>query len=150
MEPSETAERTSSQREMRSIDLPSRIRAFPPPQTVRAFLAIEAASFLLAASIHAGGLVHGYDHHEAMMAERIIGAVLLAGLATTWLRPRLTSPVALGVQAFALLGTLVGIGTIVAGFGPRTVPDIVYHVAIVVVLAVGIGIAWRMRGSDLN
>lgn len=111
-------------------------------------LGIEAASFLLAAAVHAGLLVGGYEHYEAMVAESVIGTVLLVGLATTWVRPRSAFTAAAGVQAFALLGTLVGLWTIVVGVGPRTVPDVVYHVVIVIVMAVGIHVAWQARGAD--
>jgi hypothetical protein len=41
-------------------------------------------------------------------------------------------------QAFALLGTLIGVFTIAVGVGPRTTPDIAYHIAIVVVLIWGL------------
>ena len=115
---------------------------------IRVLLGVEAASFLLAASIHAGVLVGGYEHSEAMIAESVIATVLFVGLGTTWLRPRSTFTVAAGVQTFALLGTLVGLWTMVVGVGPRTVPDVVYHVVIVTVLAVGIRTAWRNRGTD--
>ena len=49
----------------------------------------------------------------------------------------------LSAQAFTLFGTMVGIFTIVIGVGPRTIPDIVYHVAIVIVLVTGLVVARR-------
>ncbi len=49
--------------------------------------------------------------------------------------------VGLAAQAFALLGTLVGIFTIAIGIGPRTVPDLVYHATIVGVLVWGLTVA---------
>lgn len=112
-------------------------------QMIRAFLLFEAAAFMLAALIHKGFLVEGYEHAEAHVAESIIAAVLFGGLLLTlFLRPW-TRNVALAVQGFALLGTLVGIFTIIVGVGPRTVPDIVYHVAIVAVLIWGLTVARR-------
>jgi hypothetical protein len=45
------------------------------------------------------------------------------------------------VQLVALLGTMVGIFTIIVGVGPRTVPDVIYHISIAVVLAMGIAVA---------
>lgn len=41
----------------------------------------------------------------------------------------------------ALLGTLVGIVTIIMGIGPQSVPDVVYHIFIVAVLAWGLAMA---------
>lgn len=116
-------------------------------QTMRALLGAEGISFLLAAAVHAGVLITGYEHREAMLAESVLGTVLLVGLAVTLVRPRSLFAVAAGVQAFALLGTLVGIWTIIVGIGPRTLPDVVYHVVIVVALVAGIVLAWRNRGA---
>lgn len=120
----------------------------PLKRTMRALLGVEGASFLLAAIIHAGMLIQGYEHQEAMIAEGVIGTVLLAGLAISLVRPRSMFSIAAVAQAFALLGTLVGVWTIVIGIGPRTVPDIVYHVVIVVILAVGLRVAWQARGTE--
>lgn len=120
----------------------------PLKRTTRALLGVEGASFLLAAMIHAGMLVQGYEHQEAMIAEGIIGTVLLVGLAMTWVRPRSMFSIAAVVQAFALVGTLVGAWTIIIGIGPRTIPDIVYHVVIVVMLVMGLGVTWRARGTE--
>lgn len=117
-------------------------------RTMRALLGVEGVSFLLAAMIHAGILIHGYEHQEAMIAEGVIGAVLLVGLTMTWVRPRSMFSIAAVVQAFALLVTLVGAWTIIVGVGPRTAPDIIYHVIILVVLVVGLGVAWRARGTN--
>jgi branched-subunit amino acid permease len=48
-------------------------------------------------------------------------------------------------QGFALLATCVGLFTIAVGVGPRTVPDVAYHVAIVIVLLWGLMVARRAR-----
>jgi hypothetical protein len=53
-------------------------------------------------------------------------------------RPPAARTAALAAQGFALAGTLVGIFTIIVGVGPRTVPDVVYHVAIVAALIAGL------------
>ena len=63
----------------------------------------------------------------------------------TWIRAISPRVVALTAQGFALLGTLVGVFAIVKGFGPRSMPDIIYHVAIILVLAVGLVVASRTR-----
>jgi hypothetical protein len=118
----------------------------------RWFVLAEAASFATAALVHFGVLFHGYEHGKAGTAESVIAAVLLAGLALTWIRPASTRSAGLAVQAFALLGTLVGVFTIAVGVGPRTVPDVAYHVAIVAVLAWGLVAAARSapQGRSLH
>jgi hypothetical protein len=111
---------------------------------VRLLLLVEALTFFAAAMVHAGVLATGYEHHAARIAESVIGTVLLAGLLTSWLRPDLTRAAGLVVHGFALLGTLVGIVTIIVGVGPRSTPDVMYHVAIVILLAWGLRVAWRL------
>lgn len=115
---------------------------------IRSLMFLEAAAFLAAALIHTGLLVAGYEHREARIAETVIAAVLLAGAAVTWVRPRSTRRAALAAQGFALLGTLVGIVTIAIGIGPRSVADVVYHVAIVIVLVAGLILAARTPSGD--
>jgi hypothetical protein len=113
-------------------------------QVIRTFLLAEAATFVVAALIHSGWLMSGYEHHEARVAESIIAAVLLAGAALAWLRPMWTRAAGLVAQGFALFLTLVGIVTIAVGIGPRTPLDIVYHVVIVAVLVWGLIVARRV------
>lgn len=116
--------------------------------TIRRFLALEAIAFVIAALAHAGVLLSGYAHRQARIAESVIAAVLLAGLAYSWLRPSSIRRTGLVVQGFALLGTLVGAFTIAIGIGPRTVPDIVYHVGLLVVLSWGLVLAARRELSE--
>jgi len=87
---------------------------------MRGFLALQTAVFVSAALMHTGVLVHGYEHSAARTAESIIALVLLIGLAGTAVAPGFGRRIALGVQGFALLGTAVGLFTIVIGVGPRT------------------------------
>lgn len=108
---------------------------------------LEILVFALASLLHGGVFVDGYEHHEAHLAEMVIAAVLLVGLLIAGFRPRLATRVILVVQAFALLGTLVGIFTITIGVGPRTVPDIVFHLVMVPLLIWGLVLAWRWRMS---
>ena len=112
-------------------------------QTILLFLLGEGASFVLAALVHAGVLTHGYEHRQAAIAESTIGLVLLAGLGLAWAWPARDRLIGLIAQGFALLGTLVGLFTIAVGIGPRTVPDLVYHGAILVTLAWGLVVAAR-------
>lgn len=112
-------------------------------RTVRAFILFEAITFVAAALIHFGMLFDAYRHREAGTAESVIAGVLLVGLGLTWARPPWRRRAAIGAQAFAILGVLVGLFTIAVGVGPRTALDITYHVAILVVLVVGLATALR-------
>jgi hypothetical protein len=51
-------------------------------------LLLEAATFLLAALVHFGIGLTGYEHREASIAESVIAAVLLSGVVLTWVAPR--------------------------------------------------------------
>jgi hypothetical protein len=112
-------------------------------RTLRLLLLSEAATFVVAAAIHFGAFLDGYEHTKAGRAESVIAVVLLAGFAFTFAGPRRARQAAIAAQAFAILGVCVGRFTIALGVGPRTVLDVVYHVAIVAVLAIGLAIALR-------
>jgi hypothetical protein len=110
------------------------------------FLAIEVVGFALAALVHAGVLLEGYQHHEARIAETVIAAVLLFGLIGSLAAPARTRAIGLGVQAFALLGTCVGIFTMIIGVGPQSGFDIALHAGFVTVLIAGL-LAARQAGA---
>jgi hypothetical protein len=112
-------------------------------EKIRRFMLFEAAAFIAASIVHSGALIERYAHWEARVAETVIALVLLVGLTWSRLRPDQTRRAGLVAQGFALVGTLVGIFTIVVGVGPRTAPDVVYHLGIVAVLAWGVTIAAR-------
>ena len=112
-------------------------------RTLRILLLIEAATFVAAASIHFGALLDGYEHHKAGTAETVIAVVLIAGFVLGFLVPARAAFI--GAQAFATLGVCVGLFTIAVGVGPRTVPDVAYHFAILAVLSAGLAAAVRQR-----
>ncbi|SRR5436189_1146959 len=112
-------------------------------RAIRLFLLFEAATFVVAALSHFGILLSGYEHRAAGTAESVIAGVLLVGCATTWVGRAFTRGIGLAAQTFALLGTLVGLFTIAIGVGPRSVPDLAYHVSIVAVLIWGLVVAKR-------
>jgi hypothetical protein len=114
-------------------------------QSVKLFLALEAAAFLAASLVHFGIMIDGYQHQKAGTAEGVIGLVLLAGLVLTLIRPLSSRTIGLAVQAFALLGTFVGLFTIAIGVGPQTKPDILLHIALVTLLVSGLVVVWRSR-----
>jgi hypothetical protein len=112
---------------------------------VRSFLLVEAAAFFLAALVHGGVLVQGYEHWKAGTAESVIGAVLLVGLIVSYAAPRSSRTAGLFAQGFALLGTCVGLFTIAIGIGPRTAFDLVLHAFFVAILIVGLVLVARGR-----
>jgi hypothetical protein len=114
-----------------------------PIATSRAFLGVEALAFTIASMVHAGYLARGYAHRNAHIAETIIAIVLAAGLVATWAAPSHWRRASTWAQGFALVATLVGIATIGIGVGPRTVPDVIYHIAMVILLAWGLAVVRR-------
>jgi hypothetical protein len=112
-------------------------------RSIPTLLFVEAVVFAVAALVHFGVLVDGYQHAQARLAESLISVTLLGGLAVGLLRPAWARSAALVAQGLALLGTLVGMAMIAIGVGPRTIPDVVYHVGIVIVLVWGLTVAQR-------
>jgi hypothetical protein len=106
-------------------------------------LFLEASAFALAALVHFGVLVAGFQHSEARIGETVISLILVGGLAVALARPASTARAALVSQALALAGTLIGVFTIAVGVGPRTIPDVVYHLAMVGILTWGLRLASR-------
>lgn len=117
-------------------------------QTIRGFLLVEGITFAVAGTIHAGRLIDGYAHGQAAIAESVIAGALVAGCGLTLIWPERTRSFGVAAQAFALLGTLVGVFTIAVGVGPRTAPDIAYHAVIVVVLGLGLVVTARTTAAN--
>jgi hypothetical protein len=115
---------------------------------IQLFLLFEGVAFMTASLSHFGVLMHGYEHRQAGTAESVIGIVLLIGFLLTWILPGWTRGIGMAVQAFALLGTCVGIFTIAIGVGPRTLPDIGFHVAIVIALIAGLIVTYKQLGAN--
>ncbi len=114
-------------------------------QAIRLFLLLEAIGFAAASLVHSGVLIGGYEHAQARVAEGVIAVVLVIGLLLTFVNQAWTRPVGLAAQGFAILGTLVGLFTIAVGIGPRTVPDLVFHAGILVLLVWGLIVTGRAR-----
>ena len=112
---------------------------------IRLFLLFEGIAFIIASLIHLGVLMRGHEHRPAGTAEGLIGIVLLMGFVLTWVLSRWTRGIGIAVQAFALVGTCVGIYTIAIGVGPRTIPDIAFHFAIVIALIAGLIVTFRAQ-----
>jgi hypothetical protein len=116
--------------------------------TIRRFLLLEGAGFVLAALVHSGVLVRGYEDAGAATAEGVIGAVLLAGLALSWALPARTRTIGIATQGFALMGTFIGAFVAVIGVGPSTPPDVAFHVGMLLALFWGLVVAARADRPD--
>ncbi|WFU50614.1 hypothetical protein [Sinorhizobium terangae] len=119
-----------------------------PVPSIRSILGLEAILFAAASLVHAGILYQGYEHSRAATAEGVIAAVLILGLLACIFAPRRTRLIALAVQGFALLGTLVGAFTIAVGIGPQTTADKTFHIILLVVLVVGLVVIFRSPRSE--
>jgi hypothetical protein len=104
----------------------------------KSLLGAQAALFFLASLVHRGVLVQGFEHTQAAIAETVIAVVLATGLVTCMIRPDATRKIAIGVQGFALLGTLVGATMIAIGIGPRTPLDLGLHAVMLAMLIYGL------------
>lgn len=113
--------------------------------SIRVLLSLEALGFATAALVHAGALLQGYEHREAMVAESVIAVVLVLGLVGGAIAPPRRRAVALAVQGFALMGTLVGIVMIAVGIGPQSAFDVVLHTGFVALLIAGLAATARFR-----
>lgn len=112
-------------------------------RAIRLLLLIEGIGYVVAGTIHAGAPGAGAAHRQASIAESVIAVVLLVGFALTWIAPAQTRRIGIGAQGFALLLTLVGAFTIAIGVGPRTVPDVLFHIGVLVALIAGLLVAAR-------
>ena len=110
---------------------------------LRGFLLAEAGLLVAASLVHSGLLVQGHAHSQARIAEAVIAAVLLAAWALSFAWPGRTRQLALLAQAFAFVGTLVGLSTIIIGIGPQSAPDKVFHFALLGLLLAGLRVARR-------
>jgi hypothetical protein len=105
---------------------------------IQLLLFVEAAVFGAASLVHRGLLIAGLEHRRATTAEMVIAVVLLAAFAIVSIRPMWLGRVGLAAQGFALLGTMVGVVMIAIGVGPQTVPDVLLHAGLVVLLVAGL------------
>lgn len=105
-------------------------------------LAIEAVAFIVASLVHFGVLLDGYEHDKMRIAE-----VLLLRFGVSLARPDVPRAADITAQAFALVGTLVGLFTIAIGIGPRVALDLSHQAGILRVL--GWGPLWALRGDSV-
>src|SRR5438132_8892202 len=118
----------------------SLVQGFGTTWRIRSCLLLQIAILLSMVSIHFGLLTGGYRHGSAGRAELLIAAVLVAGLLLTWTPRPWSRRSATAVQAFGILGVLVGLSTIAIGVGPRTMLDFTLNAALLLTLIVGLAI----------
>jgi hypothetical protein len=105
--------------------------------TIRGFLLVQIAIFLVMVLIHFGLLIVGYRHRNAGATESMLAAVLVAGLLLTWI-PRWSRRAATVAQSFGTVGVLLGLFTIALGIGPRTILDLTLNGALLLTLIAGL------------
>lgn len=111
--------------------------------TLRWIMALGAVSLLAAAALHAGLVIPG-PFDDAARFETGFAAVLLVGLGLTFIGPGWARWGGLAATALALVGACIGLFVALRGIGPNTVPDLVYHVALIALLVTGVVVAWRV------
>ena len=116
---------------------------------LRLIMAVAACSLLVAAALHAGLVISG-PFNDAAMYETTIAVILLVGLGLTSIAPTGTRWISLVALAISLVGASIGLYLALRGIGPNTVPDIVYHFALVALLVIGLVVAWRVEDDPMR
>ncbi|WSH63281.1 hypothetical protein U8Q05_16520 [Rhizobium ruizarguesonis] len=109
---------------------------------------IETCLYAIASLTHAGFVLEGHEHRQAMIAEAVISAVLLLGLISLGLDRSWSRTAAIFAQSFALLGTIVGAFTIAVGVGPQTTLDYITHAVMILLLVTGL--VWLARSRSAS
>jgi hypothetical protein len=112
-------------------------------RTVRGFLLLQIAMFLVLMTIHFDLLIGGHGHPAAATTESVIALVLLLGLLLTWTPPPWRQRAATAAQSFGALGVLVGLFTFALGIGPRTILDLSLNVVLLLTLIAGLAVTKR-------
>jgi hypothetical protein len=110
-------------------------------QRIRVFLFVEGLAFSLAAFVHVGLPVEGYEHREAVILESVLASILFLGFLLTWINPSWARRTGIAVQGMALLGTVISRFSIIAGDGSWTILDLVFYRAIMAGLIWGLVVA---------
>ncbi|QPD04046.1 MAG: hypothetical protein Nkreftii_001820 [Candidatus Nitrospira kreftii] len=108
---------------------------------IRMFLFAEAAAFAIAAIIHAGLPAEEDGHRDAIIFESVLAGILFLGYSLTLYNRSWTRQIGIVFQGIALLGTVVGRFSIIAGAGPMIVFDLVFYRAITAILLWGLIVA---------
>jgi hypothetical protein len=111
--------------------------------TLRLIMALAAASLLVAAALHAGLVIEG-PLDQAAMYETGVAVILVIGLGMTFVGPAWARWGGLAATVLALGGASIGLYVAIRGIGPNTLADMIYHVALIALLLLGIVVAWRL------
>jgi hypothetical protein len=101
---------------------------------------------LIAAALHSGIVIPG-PFEQAAIYEGSLGVILALAFGLTFLAPTSARAIAVAAQGLTLVGASLGLYLALRGAAPDTPLDIVYHVALIGLLLVGIGVAWRVPTS---
>jgi hypothetical protein len=116
-------------------------------RALRLVMLVQAASLLVAAALHAG-LVMAGPFDQAAVYEASLGVLLLLALGLSFVVSSQSAGLAaLAAQALTLAGASLGVYLALLGVAPDSTLDIVYHVALIGLLIVGLVLAWRVRAS---
>ncbi len=114
---------------------------------IRILVVFDAVVFLPAALLHLGARIRG--GFTVLAEPRIVPAAIVEGLCgvvfalsayALFTRGAWAWPAAISAHVLALAGVLLGMYALVAGWGPRTTANDVYHRALVLVLVVGLAL----------
>jgi len=104
----------------------------------RMFLFAEALAFTVAALIHTGLPAEEYGRRDAIVFESVLAGILFLGYSSSRYDQSWTRSIGLAVQGIALLGTVIGRFSIIAGAGPAIIFDLVFYRAITFILLWGL------------
>lgn len=104
----------------------------------RTFLFAEAAAFAIAAVLHAGLPAEEYGHPDAIIFDSVLAGILFLGYSLSRYDQSWTRRIGIAVQGIALLGTVIGRFSIIAGAGPTIIFDLVFYRAITFILLWGL------------
>jgi hypothetical protein len=133
---------------MTARDLIDRPAGADTTGALRPIMAVAALSLLVVAALHAGLIFPG-PFNDAAMYETGVASVLIVGLGLTFIGPASARWGGLVATVLALAGASIGLYMALRGLGPNTVPDIVYHVALIALLLAGVAAAWRVPSRRL-
>lgn len=127
------------------------------PAALRDLLAVESATFVLAAGLHAGlhiplGFVTLSEPVivPATIVEGAIGIALGISAYGALSRRRWAEPAAISATAVAIGGVLLGIAALTLGWGPQTPLNTWYHRTMLVVLSLGLLYLISRRGTVIT